>query len=200
MPYRGGVGPSILFTLTVDDLIAYNMHWLKTSPVNRKQVRLRVLLSIPLLVIAMMGVLTAAATRSTTGLVVFGLTGAMSLWSAVLLPRYIVWSAPGRIRKAVASGSVRAPGPTRLWIDDHGVVVSEYSDRSTSLAASAIESIEETPEHVFLTVGPGQALIIPRRVGEPVVQAFLQALHWYRGQLYADPAGHPPYGPNAWSA
>jgi hypothetical protein len=77
---------------------------------------------------------------------------------------------------------VRAPGPTRLWIDVHGVVVSEYSDRSTSLAASAIESIEETPEHVFLTVGPRQAVILPRRVGEPAVQAFLQALNWYRAQ------------------
>ena len=69
-----------------------------------------------------------------------------------------------------------------------------------SYAFTTIERVDETPDYVFIGVGPGQALVIPRRIGEPAVQAFLQALHWYRGQLYADPAGHPPYGPNAWSA
>ena len=74
------------------------------------------------------------------------------------------------------------PTPSRLWVDDHGGVIVELHDRTTWYSPAAIDRIDETPDHVFVIVGPGQALIIPRRVGEPVVQAFLQAMNWHRAQ------------------
>lgn len=152
------MGPSLSLDLTVDDLIAYNVHVLARSKANAKQLRLLRLLLLPVLVMVLLLVPFAAVSRDPYGLVLFTAMAVAFLAIIIFLPRYVASTIP------------------------------------------AIDRIDETPDHVFVIVGPGQALIIPRRVGESVVQAFLQALHWYRGQLYADPAGHPPYGPNAWSA
>ena len=189
MPYRGCVGPSISLDLTVDDLIAYNVHVLDASKATKNQVRRLQLLLLPMILVMVVLVLYAAIRRSPMELVTFTTIGVAILGMVFFLPRYVASTIPRRVRSAIASGLASVPTPSRLWVDDHGGVIVELHDRTTWYSPAAIDRIDETPDHVFVIVGPGQALIIPRRVGEPVVQAFLQAMNWHRAQranaLYA---------------
>lgn len=180
-PYRDRVGPSISLDLTVDDVIAYSLHVLKTSEASRAQVRRAQLLlgSMGLLLLVLS--LVEVALRMEGALVwVAGCIALLAL--VVLLPRLSAWGAPRRIRRIFSSGVVAAPTAARLWVDDFGGIVEQQPDRTTSYAPFAITNIEETPDHVFVTMGPGSALIIPLRAGAPDVQAFVQALTWHRAQ------------------
>jgi len=62
-----------------------------------------------------------------------------------------------------------------LTIDDL-VAFNRHVLRTSPLA----KRIEETPEYVFVFVGPARALVIPRRDDEAAVRAFVQALTWHR--------------------
>jgi hypothetical protein len=201
LPYRGGVGPSLSLDLTVDDLIALNIHvLLKTSAAEermRRTQRRKALVTLPMVAIF---IVTVAIVRSTFEIVVAVLVCAFCAVWILLLPTITARRIAKRVPRWIASGQLPAPTPSLLWIDEHGTIVNQSRDRTTTYAVTAIERVDETPDYVFIIVGVAQTLIIPRRIGEPAVQGFLQALHWYRGQIYADPAGHPPYGPNAWSA
>ena len=135
-----------------------------------------------MLVVELLLVLFAAISRQPYELVLFTAIGVAFLAMMIFLPRYVASTIPRRVRSAIASGLGSVPTPSRLWVDDKGGLVVEQRDRTTWYAPAAIDRIEETPDHVFVIVGPGQALIIPRRVGEPVVQAFLQAMNWHRAQ------------------
>jgi hypothetical protein len=180
-PYDDGVGPSISLEVTVDDLIAYNLYLLKTSPSSRTQMRRFQLWAVVPLLVA--GAILGPEAIAHSAAAITGLVTCTALigW-IVLLPRYAAWQVPKRIRRLIANGLVPAPKPSRLWVDESGGVVDQSLDRTTSYGPTAITGIDVTPEHVFLTVGPGNALIIPRRIGEPAVQAFLQALAWHRAQ------------------
>ena len=194
------VGPSISLELTVDDLIALNLHvLLKTSAakerMRRRQLR-TALLTLPLVAIFL---LVVAVGRSTFDIAVAVIVCTFVAVWILLLPTITARQVAKRIPRWIASGQLPAPTPSLLWIDEHGTIVNQSRDRTTTYALTAIERVDETPDYFFIIVGVGQTLIIPRRIGEPAVQGFLQALHWYRGQIYAEPVGHPPYGPNAWS-
>jgi len=181
LPYRGGVGPSLSLDLTVDDVIAYNLHVLKTSEASRKQIRRAQLLLSAMALLVLVFSLIEAALRMTGALVMVAGCIALLVW-IVLLPRLAAWGAPRRIRRIFANGVVAAPTAARLWVDDFGGIVEQRPDRTTSYAPFAITGIEETPDYVFVTVGPGSAVIIPRRSGAPAVETFVQALKWHRAQ------------------
>jgi hypothetical protein len=195
------VGPSISLELTVDDLIALNIHVLLKTPAAeermRRAQRRTALLTAPAGVIL---ILTVATMGSPFEIAVAVIVCAfLAVW-ILLLPTITARRVAKRIPRWIASGQLPAPRPSLLWIDEQGTIVNQSWDRTTTYAVTAIERVDETPDYWFIIVGVGAALVIPRRIGEPAVQAFLQALHWYRGQIYADRAGQPPFGPNAWSA
>jgi hypothetical protein len=176
------VGPFLLVDLTVDDLVAYNVHVMTTAQANKKQLRLFRLLLVPMLLITLALVLDAAVRGSTPEVV---LNVVLSLAFGVMiifLPRYVASTVPRRVRKVISMGLASVPTPVRMWVDDHGGVVAELRDRTTWYTPAAIDRIEEAADHVYLITGPGQAMIIPRRIGEPAVQAFVQALRWHRAQ------------------
>lgn len=194
------VGPSISLELTVDDLLALNIHvLLKTSAAEermRRTQRRKALLTLPMVAIF---ILTVAIARSPFEIAVAVLVCAfLAVW-ILLLPTITARQVAKRIPRWIASGQLPAPTPSLLWIDEHGTIVNQSRDRTTTYAVTAIERVDETPDYVFIIVGVAQTLVIPRRVGEPAVQAFLQALHWYREQIYAGGAGLRPLDPNAWS-
>jgi hypothetical protein len=179
------VGPCISLDLTVDDLIALNVHLVKTLPANQKQVRrTQLLTALPLSILVPILVFIEASEPSALHIFFLIACAALVFW-ILFLPVYAASQVPRRIRGWIADGRLAAPKPSRLWVDDHGGVIDESRDNTTSYGPTAIKSIEETPDYVFLHLGPGRALIIPRRVGEPAVQTFLQALSWHREQRAA---------------
>ena len=199
-PYRGPVGPSISLELTVDDVFACTVYALKAAAANRKHSRRRQLLvGLPLLALLPILVITAVRQPSPPHIVFLVVGVAFAAWFP-FMPAVMVFRLPRFVGRLIGKGQISAPAPSLLWLDEHAGIVHQSVDGTVWYPFTAIERIDETPDYVFIGVGPRQALVIPRRIGEPAVQAFLQALHWYRGQTYADRAGQPPYGPNAWSA
>jgi len=180
--YDDGVGPSLSVDVTVDDLIAYHLYLLKTSPANRAQTRRVQLWSVvPLLLMdALLGFAEAIAHSAVA---VSGLVSctALIVW-IVLLPRYEAWQLPKRIRRLIANGLAPAPKPFRLWVDEDGGVVDQSLVARPGTPPQPSRNRCDDRTRVFLTVGPGTALIIPRRIGDPSVQSFLQALEWHRAQ------------------
>jgi hypothetical protein len=147
-----GVGPSISVDLTVDDVIAYNLHLLKTSEVSRRQIRRVQLLASPMVLLVLVFALFGMALRI-TGAILILVCGIAFLILIVLLPWYAAWAAPQRIRRVFANGIIAAPTTSRLWVDDNGGIVEQSPDRTTSYAPFAISSIDETPDYVFVMVG-----------------------------------------------
>ena len=92
MPYRGGVGPSLSLDLKVDDVIAYNLHVLKTSEASRKQIRRAQLLLSAMALLVLVFSLIEVALRMTGALVMVAGCIALLVW-IVLLPRLAAWGA-----------------------------------------------------------------------------------------------------------
>jgi hypothetical protein len=177
-----GVGPSVSVDLTVDDVIAYKVHALNSGPANRTRRRRRQLLAgLPLFMLLPILVITVVGQPSPfhVALLVVGL--AVGGW-VLFMPAVMVLRVPRLVGRLIGNGQFSAPTRSLLWIDEDAGIVNQSIDRTVSYAFTAIERVEETPEYVFVIVRPGQALIIPRRVDEPAVQAFLQALTWHRSR------------------
>ncbi len=176
------VGPALYTNITIDDVVAFNRHALQTSPLTRKVLRRTQWRMLPSLLIFVAWIWVMRWNESqflfSCGMVLVGGYGV----SILLLGTITELRLPGRIRRQVADGFYPPFTPSRLWVDVSGGVVDESPDRTTWYAPSAIEKIEETPDHVFVYVGPGRALIIPRRPDEEAVRAFVQALTWHRAE------------------
>lgn len=175
------MGPSLSLDLKIDDVIAYNLHVLRTSEASRKQRRRAQLLLGAMALLVLVFSLIEVALRMTGALVIVAGCIALLVW-IVLLPRYAAWAAPQRIRRVFANGLIAAPRPSRLWVDENGGIVEQRPDRTTWYAPIAITGIEETPDYVFVMAGLGDPLIIPRRSDASAVETFVQALNWHRAQ------------------
>jgi hypothetical protein len=141
------------FELTQDDLIAYNLYGLSTSPEFRRWAgRYRLIgslavLTILTLIIAFDGDLLAGA--------VAGFVAAGIFWIA--WPRLWSWMTKRNVVRLAAGGSLGKPGRCKIWYDDHGV-----HDQTPGGAT-----------HAFIFTGPMQGYVIPMRVGEYAVAEFL---------------------------
>ena len=173
------MGPSLSLDLKVDDVIAYNLHVLRASTASKKQMRRVQLLASPMVLLVLVLGLLGVALRIFGAIFILVCGLALLVW-IVLLPRYAAWAAPQRIRRVFANGLIAAPTPSRVWVDENGGIVEQRPDRTTWYAPFAITGIEETPDYVFVLAGPGDPLILPRRLGASAVETFVQALNWHR--------------------
>ncbi|MFZ0530953.1 MAG: YcxB family protein, partial [Propionicimonas sp.] len=78
-------------------------------------------------------------------------------------------------RKRAREALARTGADRRVWLDADGLIVAVGS-REEHVAWSGITRVVETGEHVFVFTGPNAAHVIPRRVGEPQLREFLDAL------------------------
>ena len=160
--------------VTVDDLVAFQRHCITHRPAGRKQlmkVRLRYLLSVVLATPLAWSILgrvigTDSATWATL-LLVLGL--AAFVWFGT--PSGVLTSYRQRIAATTPAG---ATASCRLWGDPWGLCDHDSHGVLRRYAWTAIEGIDETPEHAFIWVGSGKAVVIPKRIGADAVRSFVE--------------------------
>ena len=178
--YGDRVGPALYVSLTIDDLVAFNRHVLQTSPLAKQQLRRTQRRMMPSLLI-WIGWMWVFRWYENQLLSPFALVLTVAyVFSILFLGTITELRVPARLRRSFTDGLRPPLSPSRLWVDASGGVVDESPNTTTWFSPSAIQRIEETPEYVFVFVGPARALIIPRRADEAAVRTFVQALTWRR--------------------
>lgn len=160
--------PVLEYEITIDDLIAYNLYGATSVAAAKKQrdafrVSLTVLVFLALTaMIAMDGTLLEGA--------LVGLAGAATIW--FVWPPVWVWATRRHVMRHAKAGSLGIAGPCRIWLDQSGVHDATPNGTS-SVTWAGIDRVEETATHAFIFVGPLQAYVIPKRIGESAVAQFL---------------------------
>ena len=167
----------VRFVLTAEDRAAFVDHWLATSRVAAKARRTSLMWT-SLLVVLVFVALTAVF-RS--GLIV--IAGAVTLgWVVASHPK----SFRDKVRKD--TGLIAAEGSDLCLGQDHRVEASAAGLRSicpeadTTVPWKAINAVDVTPSHAFLTVGMIRAFVVPRgRLAEGDFEQFVSAAQrWHR--------------------
>lgn len=160
--------------VTVDDMVAFQRHCVMTRPIGRKSLRqsrfVNVALAVALLIFIQRPILPAGADP-------YGWV----FWLMAMTASTIVWfTLPGTLLRAYRRAQLRrTPGGVkplcRVWVDELGIN-DESAERFTRYSWSSVESVDETETHAFVWVGEGLALVLPKTVGQPQLQAFLAAV------------------------
>ena len=167
----------VRFVLTAEDRAAFVDHWLATSKVAAAA-RRKSLMWTSLLIVLVFVTLTAVF-RSW----LMVLAGAVALgWIMASHPRAF----RDRVRKD--TGLIAAEGSDLCLGQDHRVEASASGLRSvcpeadTAVPWKAINAVEVTPSHVFLTVGMIRAFVVPRgRLTEGDFEQFAAAARrWHQ--------------------
>jgi hypothetical protein len=159
------------YEITSDDLVAFNLHAGTTDAAVTKQRAIsRVGGSVAVLVA--LTALLAIEGHWVDGLVV-GVAAALVFW--MVWPRIWGWLLRRNILRLAKAGGLGTPGACRIWVDADGVHEAT-SHGTSSVTWDGIARIDETASHVFIFIGPVQAYMIPKRVGEAAVREFVAAV------------------------
>ncbi len=168
------------YELTVDDIVAFNVHHRKASPTIRRVGRLALI--IVLFAIALIGISTitgkdAPAERASSGVI----------WLVVLIGVIFIFAYQSRygfakiVRRMLGEGlNVALLCRRRVAIDRDAIsVVSEYFERKTRWPA--VEKVVETGDYLFIYLSSVQAEIVPRRAfaDESRFRSFVEAAKRY---------------------
>lgn len=159
----------LTFCLTSDDFVAFNVHFALTSQAGLRQFRAfrRTMTLVPSILMCT-GI--AIATSNPVAGVASGLVTFVVLW--FLCPRLWRRAVRKNIRRLGKNNGLGEPGPRRLFADDRGLR-QESANGESFQSWSGILRIEETPEHAFIYIGPVQAFVVPKRIGQSEVSTFL---------------------------
>ena len=84
-------------------------------------------------------------------------------------------SVRANVNQMARLGSLGPVGPTRLWLDEHGVH-QHVAGLGTSAQWWAVSDVTETDTHGFVHLGPTTAFIVPKRFDPAWASAFLAAV------------------------
>lgn len=156
------------YDLTSDDFIAYNIHFALTSEAGLRQLgAFRLTMSLVPSFLFCAGIAIALSN------LVAGVVAAIVSFVVLWLVSPWLWSRAVRknVRRMARNNGLGEPGARQLFADDRGLR-QESANGETLRSWSGISRIDETPEHAFIYIGPVQAFVIPKRIGEPDVSAF----------------------------
>ncbi len=158
------------YNVTIDDVVAFNMHHFKNSPAMRKQVRFGVIFTCGLILICFS--LIAMSNKSYGDLIIGIITASVF---ACVYPGIYRWSAKRNVLKLYGEGkNVGVLGEHILEVTNTEIIDKADSAESKS-KISRMERIESTPDYVFIYMGAVIAHIIPRNsILEGDVDAFLE--------------------------
>lgn len=160
------------YELQVDDYVAFNLRYMESSDLGRRQLR-NARVSLVLLTPAIVFAAIAFVFGDLTDGVLIALTTGVIMW--FLTPRLVRREYRRNFGRMAKDPGIGVTGSHRLVADDYGIT-EITTDRSSSAAWAAIERVDETPDHVFVFFGPVQAFVIPRRIGDERVAAFLHVV------------------------
>lgn len=176
---------NIAFTLTMDDLMAFNLHHQRHSPTAKRAFRKNLLL-FPLIWTSLCLVLSRLATTPERSWPV-AILGLLPLFMGA--PLYLV-TFPLLHRRAIRrqlqgfleeENNSSMLGPHRIETTPEGL--GETSDSGhTQLTWDAIKRVEVAKDHVFLYRGAMSAFVVPKRsfTDQTQLAAFLDEVNHYR--------------------
>lgn len=185
----------VSFVIEEQDLLAFNMAWLKRSGELRR-------LTVTSVVWAMAPVASGVAVVLLGDPLAGGLLVALGIAMAVGAMPYFRYTTRRNTLDRIRSTSTPALlGPRRVAADEHGLRDSGPRD-SLQLRWSAISGVETTDPAVYVYYGPVAAVIVPRRAfeSEQAVSEFVRVVEHYR-QLPMVPATAVPSDndwPDSW--
>lgn len=160
---------TIEYDLVMEDFIAYNLHFMHTSEACLRQLRAyRLTISLVPSILFCAGI-TIALSNPVAGIA----TAIVSFVVFWFLSPWVWWRAVRRnVLRMARNNGLGEPGTRQLFADDRGLR-QESANGETFQLWSGVSRIEETPGHAFIYIGPVQAFVIPKRIGEREVSAFL---------------------------
>lgn len=167
----------IRFNLGLHDLYALADYHTRHSERARRQLR-SARLGVALLMLAL-AVVTYVVRRD-PGVAAFAL-GFAILWG-LFLPRFQRALLRRQIARVYRAGQARGAYRRRALALGPTGLVERTPQGQAELGWEAIESVDSTPDHTFLFVGPSQAIILPRAGTEQGdYQAFVDELRRRHG-------------------
>lgn len=155
--------------LTDDDHVAWNLFHTRTDPRIRAVQRTTRLVSALLVVVLLGGALSMS-----------NLLAPVLRWAFVTLFALVVWlvhpwatarMTGGTLGRMARGGGLGATGSARIVAEPEGL--REYlPGRTSGCEWNQVQAVHSTPEHVFIVVGPGAALVVPKRHQPDTVDAF----------------------------
>ncbi len=163
---------AVEFDLSVDDFVAYNLRFMQTSDIGRRQLRTFRLLS-SLLVLLISFVMVGFVFGHLVGGAVYALVVAIALWFAA--PRLWFAHLKWTIRRMAAGDGIGTTGWHRLTVDDAGIT-EETAQGQSFIAWPGVKRIDQAEQAAYVFFAPVQAFIIPKRIGESRFTEFVQVI------------------------
>lgn len=158
------------FTLTSDDLVAFNLHVGRTGAFRGPQTVARLLLTaLPVLAGFLIGLIEGAP--------LWGVLASAALGAVVWFTwaKRWEWLMRRLLARSARRGGLGTTGEYRLWLDDAGLH-ERAAHGVIEMSLASVAAVDETDEHLFVMVGPTHGFIVPKRIGEPRWRPFLAEL------------------------
>jgi hypothetical protein len=152
---------TVHYELQIEDVVALNLHFLKTNPHSRRTMR-GLTRWLPL-ASALTGVAALTVLRQGDGRWYVGVGFlVLAVLLVVVMPRAVAKSAAGNVRRMLSGSKNRGVlGPCSLSIDPLAIsTVGEFSE--SRYRWPAIERIEVADDHVLMFVSGMNCLVIPK--------------------------------------
>jgi YcxB-like protein len=160
---------NLKYTLTADDYLAFNMHYLRTSELGQRQLRsyrLAIAVAAPLIGAVIVGLLSGRF----LGGVAFALPVAAVAW--LLAPKLWYRAARKQLGEIAQSPGLGTLGTHTLVLQEDGLC--EEADGVVLHASwSAIERVDESAGYAYIFFGLARAYIVPKRLISCQVEQFL---------------------------
>lgn len=148
----------IKYDNTMEDMIAFNQHYIETSPVQRKSL-FSIRWKMPVLTLIFFGILSWS--DHSFGFLIYGLVVAIVLF--LVYPAMFRKRFAKNIRQLYAErGSKGVLGLHSLEIDDNGLLVKTDCNEVKS-SWNTLDRIVSTDTHTFIYINANAAIILPRQ-------------------------------------
>jgi len=167
------------YELVADDFVAFNLHYFGSTDAGRglrKSQRLMLSVVTPLLIFGAIGLIF----KDFVGGAVLAVITGVIMW--FLAPAILAREIKRSLARMNRDAGLGVTGLHRLVADDVGL--REISaEREVAATWSGTDRIDETPGHAYIFIGPVQAFVIPKRIGEAAVAGFLDVVREHVRQV-----------------
>lgn len=147
----------ISYEMTLEDYVAFNMHYMRTSPASKRNI-LKARIQGVVLILAAGGICGYLYGGYSVPLVAAFVVAAALF--AVLIPRTIARQVKNNVKKALQKAGSIACGPKTLSLEETQLRLCGGGEDS-AYDYAAVQDIVEDTEHYYLFVGSMEALIVP---------------------------------------
>ena len=162
----------LVYELVSDDFVAFNLHYFGSTDAGRglrRSQRLMLSVLTPLLVFGVIGLIF----KDFVGGAVMAVITGVIMW--FLAPALTAREIKRNLAHMNRDAGLGVTGPHRLVADDTGLRETS-AEREVATSWSAVDRIDETADHAYIFIGPVQAFVIPKRIGEAAVTGFLDVV------------------------